>query len=67
MTYLGSKHEQASMAQIERQIVDYFEVSGADVEHEDAEWFVYTNDGTAKVSLTGLAVALSRPHRGTGA
>lgn len=51
------------MSKIERILVDYFEGAGADVEEEDAEWFVYINDGSGKVSLTGLAIALSPSHR----
>ena len=33
------------MKDIERTIVDFFEVSGADVEEIDGEWFVYIDDG----------------------
>ena len=66
MTYLGSKYVQASMVETERLIVDYFEKSGADVEQEDGEWFAYVNDGDGKVSLTGLAAALTSTQRDTG-
>lgn len=50
--------------EIERILTDYFDTAGADVESQDGEWFIYVNDDEGKVSLTELAVAVSRPDRG---
>ena len=55
-----------TFADLERSIVDYFETDGCYVEQEGLEWFLSLYDEGPAISLTALAVALSRPQRQGG-
>jgi hypothetical protein len=46
--------------EIERTIVDYFEAAGADVVEEGVEWFISLYDEGPAISLTALALALTK-------
>lgn len=48
------------MAEIERILVDYFEACGANVQHQDGEWFIFCGRHGSGVSLTSVAIEIVR-------
>lgn len=53
-----------TFADIERNIVDYFDQHKARVEERGAEWFLVDDEGNT-VSLTGLAAAILKTTQST--